>query len=356
MSRFLLLAIVALFQVAFIVLTLILLFVTRMRGSVGRARDTDASIAIAPGLRSIMLGDDRGEMLADALSKLRPHDAAAEMMAIGGSRLSGEQLRNLAKLVRRSAWVEHTLRQGSSRKWWKRMEAARLIAVVCDEGDDEILAPLVTDPHPAVASAATTAIGACAGARLIEAVVTGLPSRFPSVRLRQCNALRNHSELATRIVVDLFSRPASAQQLRAWVQLVEILATPQALAAVVPLASHPDVEVRTSTARALRSYFSPDATEAVARLLGDEDWRVRAAAARAVGALKVVNAIPLLTDAMRDESWWVRFRAALALAELSQEGRSALDAARNSPDPYARDMATMVCGLSAGSCLELTSA
>lgn len=92
------------------------------------------------------------------------------------------------------------------------------------------------------------------------------------------------------------------------------------------------------------------------RLLRDEDWRVRAAAARAVGALNVVNAIPLLTEAMRDESWWVRFRAALALADLSEEGRSALGAVQHSADPYARDMATLVRGLSDGSRLELTSA
>lgn len=355
MTRFAVLIVVAALQLAFIVLTLILLFVTRLRSSRGRAQDKAAHLFLAPSLRSIMVGDDRGEALAGALSRLRPDIAVSEMMEIGGSRLSVEQRQSLAALVRRSPWVERALRQGSSRKWWKRMEAARLLAMVCEDGDEQLLARFVTDPHPAVASAATAAIAGCASAPLVRAVVAGLPSRPPAVRLQQSNALRSHADLATAAVTDLLSRPATPHELRAWVQLVEILATPPALAAVVPLATHPDVEVRTSTARALRSYFSPAAVDAVTRLLGDEDWRVRAAAARAVGALNVVNAIPLLTACMRDESWWVRFRAALALADLSDEGRAALGGTRNSPDPYARDMATLVYGLSAGSRLELTS-
>lgn len=355
MTRFAVLVVVAALQLAFILLTLILLFVTRLRGTRERAQDRNAHLYLAPALRQVMLGDDRGEALADALSRLRPDIAISEMMEIGGSRLSFEQRRSLASLVRRSRWVERALRQGSSRKWWKRMEAARLLGMVCEEGDEHLLQRLLTDKHPAVASAATAAIGDCASAPLVRAVVSELPSRPPAIRLQQSNALRSHADLATAAVVECLSRPAAAHAVRTWVQLVEVLATPPALAAVVPLVTHPDVEVRTSTARALRSYFSPEAVDAVTLLLGDEDWRVRAAAARAVGALNVIDAIPLLSASMRDEAWWVRFRAALALADLSEEGRSALGDIRNSPDEYARDMATLVCGLSPGSRLELTS-
>lgn len=355
MTRFAALLIIALLQLTFIVLTLFLLFVTRLRGSRWRARGDDAERLLAGPLRRIMLGDDDGEELAAALSRLRPDVAVREVMAIGGARLSPEQRRNLASLVRHADWVERTLSQATSGKWWKRMEAARLYSIVCDEGDDKPVARLVTDKHAAVASAATMAIGGCASPFLVGVVVRGLAARSSSIRLQQCNALRQHADLATATVVDLLARPASAPELRAWVQLVEVLATPDALAAVVPLASHPDVEIRTSTARALRSYFSPDAAEAVTRLLRDEDWRVRAAAARAVGALNVRNAIPLLSDCLNDEAWWVRFRAGLALADLSQEGRDALGRIRNSPDPFARDMAVLIGGLSDGSRLELTS-
>ncbi|MGI8843295.1 MAG: HEAT repeat domain-containing protein [Gemmatimonadaceae bacterium] len=356
MTRFVALLIVATLQFAFIVLTLVLLFATRFRGSRFRTHADNAVLTLAGPLRKIMLGDDRGEALAAALSRLRPDVATRALIVIAGARLSAEQRRGLAALVREAPWVERSLAQVASRKWWKRMEAARLMVMVCDQRDGELVARLVTDPHPAVASAATKGIGGCASVDLIRTVVAGLPARSPTVRLQQCNSLRNHASLAAAAVTELLSAPASAQELRAWIQLVEVLAEPKALAAVVPLALHPDVEVRASAARALRSYFSPDAVEAVTRLLGDSDWRVRAAAARAVGALNVVNAIPLLTDSMHDESWWVRFRAGLALADLSQEGRAALAAAQLSPDPFARDMATLIRGLSDGSRIDLTSA
>lgn len=187
-------------------------------------------------------------------------------------------------------------------------------------------------------------------------MVHGLPSRTPSVRLQQCIALRQHADVATAVVVRSLAMPASPASLRAWIQLVEVLGTPAAVAAVVPFASHADVEVRTSAARALRYCFSREGAQAVTQLLQDEDWRVRAAAARAVGALNVRAAIPILVDAMHDEAWWVRFRAGLALADLSDEGKSALSDVQSSQDPFASDMATLVCGLSDGSRLELTSA
>lgn len=356
MTRYVAVLVIASLQLVFVGLTLALLFATRRRRRLGRERGDSAKLLLSESLTRLMLTEDRGESLAGALERLRPEVAARELLSIGGTRLSVEQRRDLATLVRGAPWVEQIVAQAGSRKWWKRLEAARLLVMVCVEGDGPLVARLIVDPHPAVATAATAAIAGCASPALVTVVVNALPSRTPSVRLQQCIALRRHADMATAVVVRWLARPAPPSKLRAWIQLVEVLATPAALAAVIPFASHPDVEVRTSTARALRYCFSPEGAETVTRLLEDEDWRVRAAAARAVGALNVRTAIPMLVDAMHDEAWWVRFRAGLALADLSVEGRSALTEVRSSPDPFARDMAALVSGLSDGSRLELTSA
>lgn len=356
MTRFIALVLIAALQGAFILLTLMLLVVTRLRGSRQRASVVDADLELAEPLRRIMLGDDRGESLADALSRLPPSAAARALLQISGTRLSLEQRACLASLVRHSLWVEHALEQAYSRKWWERMKAARLLVATCEEGDGPLLARLVADKHPAVASAATATIRSCASATLVDAVVNEMPTTPLSVRLQQSHALRNHAAHATAAVIRQLSQPASPYRLRAWIELAEVLATPEALTAVLPFVAHTDVEVRTSAARALRRCYSAEGAAAVTTLLTDPDWRVRAAAARAVGALNVRAAIPLLSDAMHDESWWVRFRAGLALADLSQEGRTALAIAGRSPDPFARDMATLISGLSDGSRLDLTSA
>ena len=356
MTRYAVLVVIASLQLVFVALTLSLLLATRRRRQFVRERGAAARQRLAEPLRRLVLLEDHGEALAAALTGLHHDVAAREVLFLGGKYLAGEQRRHLAERLRGAPWVERILAQAFSRRWWKRLEAARLLAVVCRDGDGPVIARLLADPHPAVASAATAAVAGCATPELVAVAVDTLPSRTPSVRLQQCMALRRHAKIATDVVVRCLTSPASAPQLRAWIQLTEVLATPRALAAVIPLASHPDVKVRTSTARALRHCFSRAGADAVTRMLSDEDWRVRAAAARAVGALNARSAIPLLTDAMHDESWWVRFRAGLALADLSPEGASALRSVRGSPDPFARDMATLVSGLSDGSRLELTSA
>ncbi len=357
MTRLIILSALAIIQGIFVVGTLFLLLVTRYRGRRGRAQDERAATLLSGPLAGLMLGEDNGQRLADALCLLDAHVAARHLAGIGGSRLSVEQLRNLAALVRPAPWVEQILARGKSSRWWERMEAARLLSMVGGKGDEQLLTCLVTDPNPAVASAATAAIAAGADAALVAAMVKDLPNRPQAVRLQQSIALRLHSTLATEIVVPLLRLPgASSTALRAWMQLAETLNTPEALFAVIPLASHPNAEVRTSAARALRSCFFPEAVEAVIRLLVDEDWRVREAAARAVGSLNAVRAVPQLAEALRDPSWWVRFRSALALADLDEKGVAALESARGSDDEYARDIATLVCGLSMGSRLELTSA
>ncbi len=356
MTLFAALLVIVGLQAVFVILTIALLFVTRLRTSRSLARGSDADAILAVPLQRIMLGDDDGEALAAAFLQLRPEVAAREMLVIGGARLSPEQRASLAEKVRRSPWVRLALADGASRYWWKRLKAARLLVMVCDRGDEELVARLVTDKHAAVASAATGAIAGCASERFVRAIVAYLPMRPPAVRLQQARALRSHAEIATDEVVPRLAGDASPAELRAWIQLAEVLATPPALEAVIRHTSHWSVEIRASAARALRNCFSPAGAAAVTRMLRDEDWRVRAAAARAAGALNANESIPLLTDAMKDDAWWVRFRAGLALADLSDPGRSALEEVRASSDPFARDMATLVSALSDGSRLELTSA
>lgn len=351
------LVVIAAVQIAFIIATLIFIFVTRAKGRRAVADNERAAAVVAGPLRSIMLWEDNGEQLAAALSTLKPHVAAGQLIAVGGSRLSSDQLRAVAVHVRSSGWAERILSQFDSRHWWNRMEAARLLAMIGDERDTGMLACLVTDPNPAVASAATAAIAGRADLAVVRAVATALPSQPSTVRQQQAVALKRHSEIATAVVVELLAQEGcSPRELRGWIQLAETLGTPAALLAVVRYASHENAEVRTSVARALRSCFFPEAVEAAIQLLADNDWRVRAAGARAAGGLNAANAIPMLSAALRDESWWVRFRAALALAELHEDGLTALGDARQSDDPYARDMANLVCSLSVGTRLELTSA
>ncbi len=92
------------------------------------------------------------------------------------------------------------------------------------------------------------------------------------------------------------------------------------------------------------------------QLLGDKDPTVRAASARTLGELGSRGAVPALARMLSDGVWVVRVRSAVSLAQLGERGRAALRAARTGEDRFARDMATMVTGLTEGAILEMGDA
>lgn len=329
-----------------------LLLTGRHKRSRSRA-EVRAIAAIREPLRAFLMGTDTGERLARVLAGLRPSIAVGQLERLAGTLLAPEQMRALACLIRHDHWVEASLAGGESRRWWKRMAAARMLGMVFGEGDRALLARLVMDPRPAVAAAATGAIAAHADPALIADLVRHLVQRPRTVGLQQMHALRCHAEVSTPLLVAALASQPSVLELRILVEFAEILATPRALAAIVQLATHTDAEVRASVARALRAAFVPGAAEAAERLLGDPDWRVRAAAARALEGLRVTSAIPALGQALRDEQWWVRYRAAVALAGLGESGRIALEDAIVADDYFARDMAIAVGDLSDANRLDL---
>ncbi len=349
------LIVIGLFQVVFILSTLTVLFVTNRRGRQVDSLDAAVVTALRSPARALILGEDQGQMLAAALEKLSPYVASRHLQAITASQLAQEQREAIVELVRPAEWVERILSGGSSRIWWKRMEAARLLAVTMAPSDSELLVRLVTDRNPAVMSAAAGAIAGYADEGLIKLVVRRLSVSAPAVRLQQMRALRSHSELASSILVLELARGHSPDQTCALIQLAEVLGTPQALGAVVRYANDSSTEVRTTVARALRNCFSPEAVDAARLLLQDDDWRVRAAAARALAGLNDLGAVDALRLALNDKSWWVRFRSALALGSLGEQGDEALATAAISNDNYARDMAVVVGGLSEAARLELSA-
>jgi len=324
----------------------------------GRSRHHDEAEAHAMDLlreplQAFLIHGGSSEPLAAALAKLPPAVAARQIQVMGGSMLGEEQMTDLALRVRQDSWVDETLEQGTSRHWWKRMEAARLLVMVCSSRDQPLLAKLVTDPHPAVAAAATAAVGRHAKRALVVEMVRRMPRLPPTVRLQQMHGLRRHEWIVTPLVVDALDGNLPAADLQVMVRFGEILGTYAVLAAIVRLAAHPDGSVRASVARALRSAYVPGAAEAARMLLSDPDWRVRAAAARALEGLQVTAAVPALSAALRDPQWWVRFRSAVALAGMGERGRIALEEAVVGEDAFASQMAIHVASLSEANRLDM---
>jgi HEAT repeat protein len=259
----------------------------------------------------------------------------------------------LAEAVHDDRWFRRATARAGSWVWWRRLEAARLLAELGTARDHGLVQRLLRDHVPAVRVGASAALRRVATPALIEQVLDELADQPLVVRSYQTRLLKQQWVL-TREALLLRLRPdAPPTALPYWINVAESLALPELLEATAGLAAHPAAMVRLAVARALRQYFGLRSQFLLEVLLRDPDWRVRAQAARALGVLGDARAVPALAAATGDAVWWVRFRASLALSQLGEPGRAALRAARDAGDQDQAQMAAMVAGLSPGSVLEL---
>ncbi|HKS07887.1 MAG TPA: HEAT repeat domain-containing protein [Gemmatimonadaceae bacterium] len=340
-------------QLLFAILLSVFIFVHR-RTAERRAREEARGLAALQGpVREWLVGEGSAERVREGLSKLPADTARYTALRIGRHNVAVEVRQEFAVIVRDAPWVRDGLQQIGSAWWWRRLEAARLLADLGTSADETRVRTLLRDPHPAVRAAATSCLRRIASPAVIDVVLDELPAQPLVVRSHQMSMLREQWELTRTALIRRLGPEAPVEKLPHWVNVAEVLEMPDVLARVIPLHAHPVDEVRIAVARALKKYFHPDAIWIVREMLEDPDWRVRAQAARSAGVLRDPSIIDALEKRLSDSTWWVRFRSSLALAQLGEPGRAALRNVRNSSDPFAAQMAVMVSGLSAGSIVEL---
>jgi HEAT repeat protein len=289
----------------------------------------------------------------DALRGMRAPAAFRSLARLATQQLTLQHQQTLARVLRGEPWASLILRHARSRLWWRRFDAARLLCVVGDARDAELIATLMDDPNPAVRLVAIDAAARLPGRALIDRELDSLPRRQDAVQAYQIAALSYHPLAAGDALMRRLTLDAPERKLIPWINAAGALAIPAILDRVLPLASHASFEVRLHVAMAMRRHASPDTPPTLLRLLADDDWRVRAQSARALGALRCRAAIDELAHAVRDRSWWVRFRSALALAQIGGEARQTLHDLRTCDDRMARDMSTLVAGLSSAAVVEM---
>jgi HEAT repeat protein len=347
---------IAVAQCVFFGLLAVLIFANRARTDARARREAALAADAAEPLRHWLIGTGSAVGVGNAFRRLPP-DLAREQIILIAARLAPSQLVELTRVLRSESWVVRTVARARSIFWWRRLEAARLLAVVAAPRDRLTVRRLIADRHPAVQAAATNCLSRLDDEGLVADVVQRMPERSPAVRLFQAEVLRSVWRLAARPLLRRLQAREPARRLEVWIQLAEAIGEPQCLAATAALHRHSDPGIRASVARALRRFPHATAAAALVERVADPEWRVRAEAVRSLGAVAGVDAVPRLAAALSDRAWAVRLRAGVALAELGTAGRKALEAAASRrDDPYARDMAIMVGALSDGTVAELGAA
>lgn len=320
-------------------------------------------------------GDGKGESVAAevaaALNRLPQVPTVADVVAVVGRATSADAIRAVIQAtagsvppseraaldaaLRSEPRVVRILRGARSPWWWKRLSAARILALIAQPSDMPTVRRLLADTHPAVQSAAAACLGRHADEELIMRMIDGLSTASSAVRAYQLSVLRDHLEVASPLLLDRIRPDAPPHKLYAYVHAVAALDDDRCMARVAELSTHAHPEVRVAVARVLRSSPGDPFHIKLLAMLRDPDWRVRAQAARGLGALSDPATVQELVRALTDPTWWVRFRAGLALAGMGEPGREALHSARDHSDRYARDMAVLVGDLSPASVAELSA-
>jgi HEAT repeat protein len=338
---------------ALILISLLVLVGLRLHLS-ARARAVDAGVrALEPALHGWLVQNTDVGLVVRLLRQQTPYVAFRSLARLATPYLTFERQQILAPLLRDEPWVRAILRDGRSRLWWRRFDAARLLSIVGGDADKTLIGALLNDDSPAVRLVAIDA-AARLGGQLVDTQLDGLPLRQDAVQAYQLAALARHPRAVAAALLPRLLPDAPDAALNAWIDASGALASPDALTRVRELSSHPRAHVRLHVARALRRHAEPETVPVLLALLADADWRVRAQAARALGALRVRHATAELADAVRDPSWWVRYRAALALAQIGGEAREALLAVTRGEDAMARDMSILVAGLSSAAVIEMS--
>jgi len=346
---------VAVYAAGLIVATaLITLIIVRRYIAIRRRRVEEAVEKLEPVLQKWLMLDGSLTPVRAALRSVRPYAAFRGLARLATQQVTFERQQLLAAALRGERWVQSILRHSRSRLWWRRFDCARLLSVVGREEDADVVARLLTDRSPAVRLIAIDAAARLKARPLMRQELDTLPLRQDAVQSYQYSALARHTRLVGEVLLERLTHDASPVQLNAWIDAAGALAIPAVLDRVRDLATHPAPEVRLHVARALRRHALPETPPVLLRLLADSDWRVRAQAARALGALRCGGAITDLMRTVRDVSWWVRYRSALALAQIGGPGRVALIEVTRCDDPMARDMSTLVSGLSAAAVIEMS--
>lgn len=168
-------------------------------------------------------------------------------------------------------------------------------------------------PDPGLRREAAEGLAECDDPKAVAALVEGLGDDNPGVQEAVMNALvRISGPRVVSSLVPLLRRDATTRNL-AVEALEQIGGT--ALDVVLPLTTHPDLNVRKFIVDTLGKLGDHRAVPALRSALRDPDANVRASAAEALGALDAQDALPDLLAMLKDEEWVV-FSVVDALGRL----------------------------------------
>lgn len=270
-------------------------------------------------------------VLAGALQGVDPDGATAALARLNAEQriellvemaftVAGSQRRRVDELARTSGVMLRADRWAGSRRWARRLRAARLVALFGrdDEPAGELL---LNDPNPDVRAQAAEWAGEHPTPERIGRLAEMLADPSPRCRFYAREALvvagrATLPELRARLDDGGIARPGSAAAL----EIATALAMPEFVVPGLRSMSSSDPAVRARGASLVAAVGGPEAPRGLALLLSDPSTEVRGAAARGLGRLGHWQAAAAVAALLEEPDWRTRRSAAQALGRMGATG------------------------------------
>lgn len=223
--------------------------------------------------------------------------------------------------------------------WWLRAASAHDLGQMRVKGAKNDLIEALRDNNIEVRLEATWAIGHMGFVDTLPLIMESMSHFFKIAALRMDAFIFEMGAPALPLLLDLCKHPEQEIQLLA-IHLVGEFKDPGTLKVLLSLLDSQDLEIRLAACKAIGSIGDPSGLSGVIPYLEDSAWQMRAQAAKQFGRNRFTPAIPGLLKCLEDRAWWVRLNAGEALSQMGKQGEGALNKALESPDRFARDMAT----------------
>lgn len=267
----------------------------------------------------------RRDDVAVVRSAARGH-VIASIVGVARSLTSvGSAVRRIATL---GGILQYADKRSRSKRWWRRLEGARLLTLLGDREDDA--RRMLQDEHPLVRAQGAAATAARPFPEASSALAALLHDDAAVCRFAATQAIMQLGPDALETIVGELQRSdvelANADVL---IELAASMPSPEMVDIGLRYSQAPDPAVRRAATGLLAAVGGDPAVERLMLLLADDAPAVRSGAAQALGSIGEWRAASALGDRLADDNHEVRFVAALALQRLGAPGRIVLRRALN---------------------------
>jgi HEAT repeats len=269
-------------------------------------------------LTEALQGGDRAPAVAE-LGRL-PSDQRIGHLVEMAFAVAGEQRRVVDELAVATGVMSQAERWARSRRWGRRLRAARLLACF-GSGEDATGDVLLRDRHPDVRAQAAEWAGEHPTPARVEGLIEMLADPSPRCRFFAGEALtRAGRQALPPLRARLDNGGTAGAGAPGTLEVATALAVPEFVFAAARAIRSPDAAVRAQGAALAAAVGAPEAPDELARLLSDPEPSVREAAARGLGRIGHWPTAAAVATLLGDPDWGVRKAAAEALGGMGPVG------------------------------------